>query len=141
MVALHFLVHHTKLGTAMRAVSFDVEIAGLMGIPTDKIIAFTFVIGSSLAGSASILYGLSYPKVEPLLGVMIGLKAFVAAVFGGIGNIVGAAIGGIILGLAETVVVYYGFSSFRDAIAFAILIGILLFRPAGLLGTVRREKV
>jgi branched-chain amino acid transport system permease protein len=118
-----------------------VEIAGLMGIPTDKIIAFTFVIGSSLAGSASILYGLSYPKVEPLLGVMIGLKAFVAAVFGGIGNIVGAAIGGIILGLAETVVVYYGFSSFRDAIAFAILIGILLFRPAGLLGTVRREKV
>lgn len=141
MVALHFLVHHTKLGTAMRAVSYDVEIAGLMGIPTDKIIAFTFVIGSSLAGSASILYGLSYPKVEPLMGVMIGLKAFVAAVFGGIGNIVGAALGGIILGLAETIVVYYGLSSFRDAIAFAILIGILLFRPAGLMGTVRREKV
>lgn len=141
MFILHWIVHHTKLGTAMRAVSFDIEIANLMGIPTDRIIIFTFMIGSSLAGSASILYGLSYPKIEPLLGVMIGLKAFVAAVFGGIGNIMGAAVGGVVLGLAEAFTVYYISSSYRDAIAFAILILILLFKPAGLFGTVRREKV
>jgi len=141
MAGLHWVVHRTKIGTAMRAVSYDFEIASLMGIPTDRIIIFTFVIGSALAGSASILYGLSYPKVEPLLGVVIGLKAFVAAVFGGIGNIVGAAVGGIIIGLAEALVVYYISSSYRDAISFAILIVILLFKPAGLFGTLRREKV
>lgn len=141
MGVLNFVVHHTKLGTAMRAVSFDIEIANLMGIPTDRVIVFTFTVGACLAGAASILYGLSYPKVEPLLGVMIGLKAFVAAVFGGIGNIFGAAIGGVVLGLAEAFTVYYVSSSFRDAIAFAILIIILLFKPAGLFGTVRREKV
>lgn len=141
MVVLHWVVHHTKLGIAMRAVSFDIEIANLMGIPTDRIIIFTFALGSALAGAAAILYGLSYPKIEPLLGVMIGLKAFVAAVFGGIGNIMGAAIGGIVLGLAEAFTVYYVSSSFRDAIAFAILILILLFRPAGLFGTSKREKV
>jgi branched-chain amino acid transport system permease protein len=141
MVALHWIVNHTKMGTAMRALSFDIEIANLMGIPTDRIVAFTFVIGCSLAGCAAVLYGLSYPKVEPFMGVIIGIKAFVAAVFGGIGNIVGAAVGGIALGLAEAFVSYYGFSSFRDAIAFALLILILLFRPAGLFGVVRREKV
>ena len=141
MVFLHWIVHHTKLGTAMRAVSYDIEVANLMGIPTDTVIIFTFSIGSSLAGAASILYGLSYPKIEPLMGVMIGLKAFVAAVFGGIGNIMGAAVGGIVLGLAETFTVYYVSSTFRDAIAFAILILILLLKPAGLFGTFRREKV
>lgn len=141
MLILHWIVHHTKLGTAMRAVSFDIQIASLMGIPTDLVIAFTFVIGSSLAGSAAILYGLSYPKIEPFLGVMIGLKAFVAAVFGGIGSIMGAAVGGIVLGLAEVFTVYYISSSFRDAIAFAILIVILLVRPQGLLGSVRKVKV
>ncbi len=141
MFALQWIVNHTKLGTAMRAVSFDIEIASLMGIPTDKVIVFTFTIGSALAGCAAVLYGLSYPKIEPFMGVMIGLKAFVAAVFGGIGNIMGAAIGGVVLGLAETFVVYYVSSSFRDAIAFGLLIFILLFRPAGLLGSFRREKV
>lgn len=141
MVILHWVVHRTKMGTAMRAVSYDIQVANLMGIPTDRIVVFTFVIGTSLAGAASILYGLSYPKIEPMLGVMIGLKAFVAAVFGGIGNIVGAALGGIILGIAEALTVYYVSSSFRDAIAFTILILILLLRPAGLLGTHRREKV
>lgn len=141
MVILNWIVHRTKLGMAMRAVSFDIEISNLMGIPTDRIITFTFVIGSALAGCASVLYGLSYPKTEPFMGVMIGLKAFVAAVFGGIGNIMGAAIGGIVLGLAETFVVYYVSSNFRDAIAFALLIFVLLFRPAGLFGTFRREKV
>lgn len=141
MVVLNWIVHHTKMGTAMRAVSYDIEVANLMGVPTDRIIVFTFMIGSALAGSASILYGLSYPKIEPLLGVMIGLKAFVAAVFGGIGNIMGAAVGGIVIGLAEAFVVYYVSSSFRDAIAFGILILVLLFKPAGLFGTFRREKV
>lgn len=141
MLILHWIVRHTKLGIAMRAVSFDIEVANLMGIPTDTIILFTFTIGSSLAGAASILYGLSYPKIEPLLGMMIGLKAFVAAVFGGIGSIMGAAVGGIVLGLAESFTVYYVSSTFRDAIAFGILILILLFRPAGLFGTFRREKV
>ena len=125
----------------MRAVSSNSTVASLMGIPTDKVIVFTFTIGSALAGCAAVLYGLSYPKIEPFMGVMIGLKAFVAAVFGGIGNIMGAAIGGVVLGLAETFVVYYVSSSFRDAIAFGLLIFILLFRPAGLLGSFRREKV
>jgi branched-chain amino acid transport system permease protein len=141
MVALHWVVNHTKMGTAMRALSYDIEIANLMGIPADRIIAFTFIIGSALAGSAAVLYGLSYPKIEPFMGVIIGIKAFVAAVFGGIGNIVGAAVGGILLGLAESFVAYYGFSSYRDAIAFGLLIFVLLFRPAGLFGVVRREKV
>jgi len=141
MFALQWVVHHTKLGTAMRALSYDIEVANLMGIPTDKIIVFTFTIGSALAGCAAVLYGLSYPKIEPFMGVMIGLKAFVAAVFGGIGNIVGAAVGGIVLGLAETFVVYYVSSSYRDAIAFGILIFVLLFKPAGLFGSFRREKV
>lgn len=141
MVVLNFIVQKTKMGIAMRAVSYDIEVASLMGIPTDRIIAFTFIVGSSLAGSAAILYGLSYPKIDPLLGVMIGLKAFVAAVFGGIGNIYGAALGGIILGLSETLVVYYVSSTFRDALAFGLLILILLFKPAGLLGVVRKEKV
>jgi len=138
---LHWLVQHTKLGIAMRAVSYDLETASLMGIPTDRIIAFTFVMGSSLAGGAAILYGLSYPKIDPLMGVLIGIKAFVAAVFGGIGNIMGAAVGGLLMGLAESLVVYYGASTFRDALAFGILILILLFRPEGLFGTVRPEKV
>ena len=141
MLVLHWIVRHTKLGIAMRAVSYDIEVANLMGIPTDTIIIFTFTIGSSLAGAAAILYGLSYPKIEPLLGMMIGLKAFVAAVFGGVGSILGAAVGGVVLGLAEAFTVYYISSTFRDAIAFGILILILLFKPAGLFGTVRREKV
>lgn len=141
MLLLNFIVHHTKLGTAMRAVSFDIEIANLMGIPTDSVISFTFIIGSALAGAASILYGLAYPKIEPLLGTLIGLKAFVAAVFGGIGSIMGATVGGLVLGLAEAITVYLGASTYRDAIAFGILILILLVKPAGLFGTVRREKV
>jgi len=141
MLVLNFIVHHTKLGTAMRAVSYDIEIANLMGIPTDAVISFTFIIGSSLAGAASILYGLAYSKIEPLLGTLIGLKAFVAAVFGGIGSIMGATIGGIVLGLAEAITVYFGGSTYRDAIAFGILILILLVKPAGLFGSTRREKV
>ncbi|MCB0405340.1 MAG: branched-chain amino acid ABC transporter permease [Bdellovibrionales bacterium] len=141
MLGLHWLVRHTKLGMAMRAVSFDIETASLMGIPIDRIIAFTFAIGSALAGCAAVLYGLTYPKVDPLMGVIIGLKAFVAAVFGGIGSFVGAALGGLLMGLAETLVVYYVSSSFRDALAFGLLIVILLVKPTGLFGSMAKEKV
>jgi branched-chain amino acid transport system permease protein len=141
VLALTFLVHRTKMGTAMRAVSFDIDVASLMGIPTDRIIVFTFLLGSSLAGCAAILYGLCYPKIEPMMGVVIGMKAFVAAVFGGIGSLAGAAVGGLVLGLAESFTVYYISSTFRDAIAFALLILVLLVRPSGLFGVTRKEKV
>ncbi len=141
MIGLHFLVHYTKIGTAMRAVSSNMTVARLMGINVDRIISFTFIIGSSLAGIASVLVGLKYPKIDPLMGMLFGIKAFVAAVLGGIGSLPGAMLGGVILGLCEEMVVGYISSTYRDALAFGILIVILLFRPAGLLGTQTREKV
>lgn len=141
MAGLNFLVHKTKIGTAMRAVSSNSGVASLMGINVDRIIAFTFVIGSSLAGVGAVLVGLRYPKIDPLMGTLIGIKAFVAAVLGGIGSLPGAMLGGVILGLCEEMVVGYLSSTYRDALAFGILIVILLFRPAGLLGVVTREKV
>lgn len=141
MLGLHFLVHHTKIGTAMRAVSSNTMVARLMGINVDRIISFTFIIGSSLAGVASVLVGLKYPKIDPLMGMLFGIKAFVAAVLGGIGSLPGAMLGGVLLGLCEEMVVGYLSSTYRDALAFGILIVILLFRPAGLLGSQVREKV
>jgi branched-chain amino acid transport system permease protein len=141
MIVLEWIVLKTKLGRAMRAVSFSHEIASLVGIPTDKIVAFTFAVGSALAAAAGILVCISYPKVDPLMGVMIGMKAFVAAVLGGIGSIRGAVVGGFIMGIAEAMVVGYGSSTYRDALAFAILIVILLFKPAGLFGQYQPEKV
>jgi branched-chain amino acid transport system permease protein len=141
MAALHYMIHHTKVGKAMRAVSTNAMAASLMGIDTDKIIARTFIIGSSLAGVGSILVGMKYPKIDPLMGMNIGLKAFVAAVLGGIGNLGGAVLGGVIMGLSEELVVGYLSSTYRDALAFSILIMILFFRPAGLLGKWQTEKV
>ncbi len=141
MLGLHFLVHHTKVGTAMRAVSSNAMVARLMGINVDRIISFTFVIGSSLAGVAAVLVGLKYPKIDPLMGLLFGMKAFVAAVLGGIGSLPGAMLGGVLLGLCEEMVVGYISSTYRDAFAFGILIVILLFRPSGLLGSTIREKV
>jgi branched-chain amino acid transport system permease protein len=141
MIGLHFLVQHTKIGTAMRAVSSNEMVARLMGINVNRIISFTFIIGSSLAGVASVLVGLKYPKIDPLMGMLFGIKAFVAAVLGGIGSLPGAMLGGVLLGLCEEMVVGYLSSTYRDALAFGILIIILLFRPAGLLGSVLREKV
>ncbi len=141
MIILEWIVLKTKLGRAMRAVSFSHEIASLVGIPTDKIVAFTFAVGSALAAAAGILVCISYPKVDPLMGVMIGIKAFVAAVLGGIGSIRGAVVGGFIMGIAEAMVVGYGSSTYRDALAFALLILILLFKPAGLFGKYQPEKV
>ena len=141
MGMLQYIVFGTKFGRAMRAVSFNYETASLMGIPTDRIISTTFVIGSMLAAVAGILYGLSYPKIDPLMGIMPGLKAFVAAVLGGIGNVPGAVVGGLIIGVVESFVGGSQFSNYRDAIAFVILIVILLFRPSGLFGKYQPEKV
>jgi len=141
MLMLQYIVYRTRFGTSMRAVSFDAQIAGLMGINVNRIISGTFFLGSSLAAAAAILYAGSRPKIDPLMGLMLGVKAFVAAVFGGIGNVPGAMVGGLALGLAEEFVSGYTVSSYRDGIAFALLIIVLLVRPAGLFGTFRPEKV
>src|SRR5437016_2358859 len=141
MLMLQYIVYGTKFGRAMRAVSFNYDTASLMGIPTDRIISMTFVLGSVLAAVAGILFGLSYPKIDPLMGIMPGLKAFVAAVLGGIGNVPGAVVGGLVIGVIEAFVGGSSFSNYRDAIAFVILIVILLFRPSGLFGKYQPEKV
>ncbi|MCL5045633.1 MAG: branched-chain amino acid ABC transporter permease [Actinobacteria bacterium] len=141
MVGLQYLVQKTTIGKAMRAVSFDKDAARLMGIDVDFIISVTFAIGSALAAAAGVLVGIAYPLINPYMGIMPGLKAFVAAVLGGIGNIPGAVLGGLIMGEAETLVLGYLPSTFKDGIAFAILIIILLVRPAGLLGKQVSEKV
>jgi branched-chain amino acid transport system permease protein len=141
MVLLNIVVNYTKTGKAMRAVSYNLDAAKLMGINTDRIIAFTFALGSALAAAGGILVSLLYPKIDPLMGVMPGLKAFVAAVLGGIGNMTGAMLGGLIIGMAEVMAVGYGQSTYRDAIAFIILVLILLLRPTGIMGKGISEKV
>jgi len=141
MLALQFAVYGTKIGTAMRAVALNPKAAQLVGVNIDVVISFTFGLGSALAGAGGVLYALNYPSIDPLMGVVPGLKAFVAAVLGGVGNIPGAALGALILGMVETFVDGSRWSTYKDAIAFAILIGILLFRPAGLLGRYTAEKV
>jgi branched-chain amino acid transport system permease protein len=141
MFGLHFVVHRTKIGKAMRATSYNLSVAKLMGINTDFVIAFTFALGSSLAAAAGVLVALSIPRIDPLMGLMTGLKAFVAAVLGGIGNIPGAMLGGMLIGLMETGLSATAYSTYRDAVAFAVLILILLVRPAGILGTAGPEKV
>jgi len=141
LVALQFVVHRTRIGTAMRALSLNATAAQLVGINNDIVISFTFGLGSALAAAGGILYAMNYPSIDPLMGVMPGLKAFVAAVLGGIGNIRGAALGGLILGVVETFVAGSPWSTYKDAIAFGVLIVILLCRPAGLLGKFTVEKV
>ena len=141
MLGLQWIVYRTRFGTAMRAVSFDPQVAGLMGIPVNRIITWTFVLGSALAAAAAIINAVPRPKIEPLFGLMPGLKAFVAAVLGGIGSVPGAMIGGLALGLIEEFVAGYTASSLKDAIAFTVLILVLLFKPEGLLGRVTVEKV
>ena len=125
----------------MRAVSYNQQAASLMGINLNTVISFTFVVGSSLAAAGGILYGSLYPSINPLMGIFPGLKAFIAAVVGGIGNIPGAALGGMIIGLVETMVTGYLSPTYRDAISFGILIMILMFRPSGILGKHEAEKV
>jgi branched-chain amino acid transport system permease protein len=141
MTGLQWIVYRTRFGTAMRAASFDPQVAGLMGIPVNRIISWTFVLGSALAAAAGIINASSRPKIEPLFGLMSGLKAFVAAVLGGIGSVPGAMVGGLVLGLTEEYVSGYTSSQLRDAIAFAVLIVVLLVRPEGLFGKGRVEKV
>lgn len=141
MILLHAIVHHTRLGLAMRAVSFDFQTASLMGVNVNRVISFTFVLGSALAGAGGVLYGLCYPSIDPLTGFIPGIKAFVAAVLGGIGSIPGALLGGFLIGQAETLTAGYISSTYKDAIAFVILIVVLLVKPSGLLGRRMVEKV
>ncbi len=143
-IGLHRLVHHTAFGRAMRAIAHDLDTAKLMGIDTNRVIALTFAIGSALAAAAGVLVALRYPKFDPLIGVTTGLKAFIAAVLGGIGNVSGAVLGGVIIGLAETMATGYlpaTLNPYKDAVAFAILVAVLLVRPTGILGTTAPEKV
>lgn len=141
LASLQYIVARTKIGTAMRALSFNPVAASLVGINNDVVISFTFGLGSALAAAGGILYSMNYEAIDPLMGILPGLKAFVAAVLGGIGNIPGAALGGLLLGIIETFVNGSRWSTYTDAIAFTILILILLFKPAGLLGKAEVEKV
>ncbi|MEN3012448.1 branched-chain amino acid ABC transporter permease [Dictyoglomus thermophilum] len=141
MLFLQFVVNKTKIGRAMRAVSQDKEMAQMLGVNIDNVISFTFALGSALAAAGGVLVGMYFNKIEPYMGVMPGLKAFVAAVLGGIGIIPGAMLGGFIMGIAEVLVSAFISSTIRDAIAFIILIVILLVKPTGILGKYMREKV
>jgi len=141
MLGLHLFVQRTWTGRAMRALSFNIDAAKLMGIDTNRVIRSTFAIGSGLAAAGGILFGLDQITINPLMGVLTGLKAFVAAVLGGIGSIPGAVVGGLLIGLAEQLTAGYVSPAYRDAITFVILILILLLKPEGLLGIVRVEKV
>lgn len=141
MIILQYIIKRTKTGKAMRAVSIDQDAAVLMGINVDNIISVTFAIGSSLAAAAGVMVGVYYNTVNPLMGIIPGLKAFVAAVLGGIGIIPGAMVGGFVMGILETMVSGYGSSLYRDAVAFGVLILILLIKPTGLFGKNSGEKV
>jgi branched-chain amino acid transport system permease protein len=143
MFGLSYVVMRTRTGLALRAVSHRFDTAALMGVNTDRIVSFTFVLGSMMAAVAGILYAVKYPSVQPLMGLLPGIKAFVAAVFGGIGNVTGAVVGGFTLGMVEVLAVGYlpHGSDYRDGVAFVILIAILLVKPTGLLGRNVTEKV
>lgn len=141
LVLLECIVHRTRVGRAMRAVSHDTVTSGLMGVNVDAVISITFALGAALAGVGGVLYGIAYPQVNTFMGVMPGLKAFTAAVLGGIGSIPGAVLGALIMGQSETLTSAYLSSTYRDGIAFLLLIGVLLVRPTGILGKPRAEKV
>lgn len=141
LVILQILVYRTKIGTAMRTVSYDHDAARLMGINVDNVISITFAIGSAFAAVGGVLFAIAYPQIHPFMGIMPGLKAFTAAVLGGIGIIPGAVLGSLIMGQVETLTAAYISSQLRDAIAFGILILVLLIRPSGILGKTKTEKV
>lgn len=141
MILLQLIIQKTKMGTAMRAVAVDQEAAALVGINPDHIISFTFGIGSALAGAGGVLIGLYYNSIDPLMGMTPGIKAFVAAVVGGIGSVPGAAIGGFLIGLLETVTQAIGLSAYKDAVVYVVLIIVLVILPTGLLGKNKKEKV
>jgi branched-chain amino acid transport system permease protein len=141
MLILDFIVQRTKAGMAMRAISWDKTIVPLMGVPVNKIISFTFAIGTGLGGAAGMMYGLAYPVIDPYMGIMVGWKAFISAVVGGIGNIRGAMIGGFILGSVEIMVAAFFPSTYRDFVAFTLLLLLLILRPYGILGKPQPQKV
>lgn len=141
MVSLQVIVRYTKMGKAMRAVAVDAEAAQLMGINVDRVISFTFALGSGLAGFAGVLVGINYNSIAPTMGTAYGMKAFIAAVVGGVGSIPGAMVGGYLIGLLETIVTFLGWSSYRDAAVYVLLIIILLVLPSGLFGKNEKEKV
>jgi len=141
MLALNYVVQRTRFGMALRAVAWDRDAAALMGIPVDRVISATFLIGGALAGAAGALYGISYPVIDPYIGIMIGWKAFISAVVGGIGDIRGAMLGGFILGMVEIMTVSFLPSTYRDFVVFSILIVLLILRPHGILGKPRTQKI
>jgi branched-chain amino acid transport system permease protein len=141
MLILDFIVQRTKVGMAMRAISWDKTIVPLMGVPLNKIISFTFAIGTGLGGAAGMMYALAYPVIDPYMGIMVGWKAFISAVVGGIGNIRGAMIGGFILGAVEILVAAFFPSTYRDVVAFTLLLVLLIVRPYGILGKPHSQKV
>ncbi len=141
LALLQYVVYRTKMGLAMRGVSYDFDTAKLMGINVDRVVSFTFALGSSLAGVGGVLFAMAYPQVQPFLGLMPGLKAFVAAVLGGIGIIPGALLGALIMGQAEVLTAAFISTTWKDAVAFAILIIVLMIKPTGLLGKRGTDKV
>ena len=141
MLALHIIVNKTKVGLAMRAISADRFIVPLMGVPVDKIIALTFALGSGLGGAAGVMYGMAYPVIDPYIGIVVGWKAFISAVIGGIGNIRGAVLGAYILGTVEIMTAAFLPSTYRDLVTFSLLLLLLIFRPQGLLGRAEIQKV
>jgi branched-chain amino acid transport system permease protein len=143
MLGLLYVVYRTKAGLGMRAISKDIETSYLMGVPVNRIIALTFGIGSALAAASGIMWALRYPQLQPIMGVIPGFKAFIAAVFGGIGSIQGAVVGGLVLGFIEimTMAFFPELAGYRDAFAFILLIFILLFKPTGLFGAKPEDKV
>lgn len=141
MFLLDYVVHRTPVGMAMRAISWDKTFVPLMGVPVDLVISVTFAIGAGLAGAAGTMYGLAYPVIDPYMGIMVGWKAFISAVVGGIGNIRGAMIGAFILGGVEIFVAAFLPSTYRDFVAFALLLVLLIVRPYGILGSPRIQKV
>ena len=141
MAVLHFIVQHTRVGMAMRAISWDKNVVPLMGVPVNTVISITFAIGSGLGGAAGMMYGMAYPIIDPYMGIIVGWKAFIAAVVGGIGNIRGAVIGGYILGATEIMVAAFFPSTYRDFTAFSLLLLLLIVRPYGIMGKPRPQKV
>ena len=142
LAGLFIIINHTAVGRAMRAIARDLETVSLMGIDVNRIIAFTFLIGSLLAGAGGLMWVMKYPQVNPFMGILPGLKAFIAAVLGGIGNVTGAVLGGLLLGLLEVMIVAFfpSWAGYRDALAFSLLIVLLLVRPTGLLGEALSEE-
>jgi branched-chain amino acid transport system permease protein len=141
MILLDLIVQKTMIGMAMRAISWDKAIVPLLGVPLNLIISITFAIGTSLGAAAGVMYAQAFPVIDPYMGIMVGWKAFISAVVGGIGNIRGAMIGGFILGLVEIMVAAFMPSTYRDFVAFALLLVLLIFRPHGILGKPRPQKV